>query len=379
VDEPHGIGLPLLIAPAYALAGAKGVEVFLAAIAALAVALGYLLALRVAPDPWALGATLAVGLSPPLIAYSTAVYPELPAAAALCGAALLALRIPASPRRRVGWTAFGLVALLPWLGPEYLIPGLVVAIYGYRAMRAARRPVLALTCAEIVGFSAALYVGINEGLYGGVTPYAAAAPGHTATDASFPLGYLERAYRLVALFIDREYGLLRWAPVFALALFGAWLLWRERRSGLARAIPALRAEQTTGALCAGVTAAQLLVAAFLAPTMFGFWFPGRHLVPVLPIAIPLVAVGIRHVPRTGAILAIIGIAASVWVYVAVRAGDSGWVTGLPDAPWGPLTSVFPLFRPGNAYPFVLAGVLAAGLAVLIASSELRRSRRVAAR
>jgi hypothetical protein len=75
----------------------------------------------------------------------------------------------------------------------------------------------------------------------------------------------------------------------------------------------------------------------------------------------------------------IGIAASVWVYVAVRAGDSGWVTGLPDAPWGPLTSVFPLFRPGNAYPFVLAGVLAAGLAVLIASSELRRSRRVAAR
>jgi hypothetical protein len=378
VDEPHGIGLPLLIAPAYALAGAKGVEVFLAAMAALAVVLGYLLARRVVPDPWALGATLAVGLSPPLIAYSTAVYPELPAAAALCGAALLALRIPASPRRRVGWTAFGLVALLPWLGPTYLIPGLVVAVYGYRTMRAARRPVLALTCAEIVGFSAALYVGMNEGLYGGLTPYAAAAPGHTATDASFPLGYLERAYRLVALFIDREYGLLRWAPVFALALFGAWLLWRERRSGLARAIPALRAEQASGALCAGVAAAQLLVAAFVAPTMFGFWFPARHLVAVLPIAIPLAAVGLRRVPRAGAILAVIGIAASVWVYVAVRAGDSGLVSGLPDAPWGPLTSVLPLFRPGDAYPFVLAGVLGAGLAGLIASSELRRSRRVAA-
>jgi hypothetical protein len=30
-----------------------------------------------------------------------------------------------------------------------------------------------------------------------------------ATDASFPGGYLDRVYRLVALFIDREYGLLR--------------------------------------------------------------------------------------------------------------------------------------------------------------------------
>ena len=45
--------------------------------------------------------------------------------------------------------------------------------------------------------------------------------GETATDASFPGGYLERAYRLVALFIDREYGLLRWAPVFLLAFVGA--------------------------------------------------------------------------------------------------------------------------------------------------------------
>src|SRR4051794_4228717 len=107
-NEPHGVGFPLLIAPAFAIAGAKGVEVFLAMIAAVAIVLAYLLARRVVPDPWALGATLAVGLSPPLLVYSTAVYPEIPAAAALCGSLLLALRIPASPRRRTGWSAFGL-------------------------------------------------------------------------------------------------------------------------------------------------------------------------------------------------------------------------------------------------------------------------------
>ena len=51
LHEPHGVGFPLLIAPAYALAGPVGVEVFMAMIAALAVALAYRLALRVAPDP----------------------------------------------------------------------------------------------------------------------------------------------------------------------------------------------------------------------------------------------------------------------------------------------------------------------------------------
>ena len=36
LHEPHGVGFPLLIAPAYALGGAVAVELFMAAIAALA-------------------------------------------------------------------------------------------------------------------------------------------------------------------------------------------------------------------------------------------------------------------------------------------------------------------------------------------------------
>ncbi|MEA2470052.1 MAG: hypothetical protein QOE38_1051, partial [Thermoleophilaceae bacterium] len=60
LNEPHGLGFPLLIAPAFAIGGAVGVELFLAALAALAMLLAYRLAVRVVPDPWALGATLAV-------------------------------------------------------------------------------------------------------------------------------------------------------------------------------------------------------------------------------------------------------------------------------------------------------------------------------
>ena len=62
LNEPHGRRVPAADrARVRASAGAHGVELFLAAIAALAVALGYLLALRVVPDPWALGAALACG------------------------------------------------------------------------------------------------------------------------------------------------------------------------------------------------------------------------------------------------------------------------------------------------------------------------------
>src|SRR3954464_12458549 len=118
LDEPHGVGFPTFIAPAFAIAGAKGVEVFLAAVAALAVVLAYRLALRVAPDPWALGATLAVGLSPPLLAYSTAVYPELTAATLLAGAALLALRTAERPTRARAYGCRAPLAGPPRVGAE---------------------------------------------------------------------------------------------------------------------------------------------------------------------------------------------------------------------------------------------------------------------
>jgi hypothetical protein len=378
LNEPHGVGFPLLIAPAFEVGGPKAVEVLLAAIAALAMALAYRLALRVVPDPWALGGTLAVGLSPPLLAYSTAVYPELPAAAALCGAALLALRVAERPTRLAAFACFGLIATLPWLAPRFLLPGAAVAFFAFRALRRARRPVLAITALEVVGFSAALYVGFNEGLYGGPAPYSAELPGRSAFEVGFPLGYLDRSYRLVALLIDREFGLLRWAPAFALALFGAFALWRERRSGIARALPGLRGEQSAALLCAVAALAQLFAATFLTPTMFGFWFPARYLMAGLPLAVPLVALGLRRAPRTGTLLALTGIVASIWLYVEARVGDAGFAAGRPDAPWGPLERAFPLFDRGATYPFVLAAALAlATAAALVLDWRRAASRRPA--
>jgi hypothetical protein len=120
-----------------------------------------------------------------------------------------------------------------------------------------------------------------------------------------------------------------------------------------------------------VVAAQFFVAVFLTPTMFGFWFPGRYLIAVLPLAVPLVGLGLRHAPRLGTVLGLLGLVASVWLYVDVRFSGGNLVDGLPDAPWGPLERVFPLFTDGSAYPFVLAAVLALAAAAFLVADVWR--------
>ena len=382
LNEPHGVGFPLLIAPAFAIGGAKGVELFIAALMAIAVVLAYALALRVVPDPWAGGATLAVALSPPLLAYGTAVYPAAAAAAALCGATLFALRSAERPSRPNTFGCFFLLGALPWLGPYLLLPGLPIAWYAIRALRVQRRRMLAIGGLEVLGFSLAFYAGLNNGLYGGLTPFAASLPGQAPTDADFPIDYLNRVYRLIALWIDRDYGLMRWTPILALAVLGLWLVLRERRAGLARVIPELQREESAATLCALVIGVQVLVATFLAPTMFGFWFPGRYLIAVVPMMVPLIALGVRRVPRVGAVLGLVGVAASIWLYVDVRWNGGGFAAGRPDAPFGPLVHAFPYFDE-STLPYAVAIVIAAALAAWFLVDErvwrrlLRRERAAA--
>ena len=255
----------------------------------------------------------------------------------------------------------------------------MVGAFAVRAIWRARRRTLAVGAVEVALFSLALYVAINEAIYSGPTPYAAGDSGEAATGASFPVGYAERAYRLVALFIDRGYGLLRWAPVLLLAFAGVWWLWRSRREQLARAVPDVREMELAAGLCAAALGAQLLVATFLAPTMFGFWFPPRHLMAALPLAVPLVAWGLRHAPRVGIVLSALTVGASAWLYVDVRWGDGSLAANRPDAPFGPLTDALPLFARGGGWPFWLAGAIGvvAGAIVLREALAARHSRQTA--
>jgi hypothetical protein len=372
--EPHSIGLPLLAAPFYALGGARAVQCMIAALLAAALALAYLVARRVVPDPWCGGAALAVGLSPPLVAHGTAVVPEPVAAAALAGAALCAARLRDGPSRTAAVICFVLLGSLPWLGLAFVPPGLVIAWSAVRSLRRAGRGLLALASTEVAFFSLALLIGLNEALFGGPTPHAADPPGVSATGADSLSDYLGRSWRVVALFLDAHYGLVRWAPVAALIFAGVWVLYRSSRERLGRAIVGLDEELGLARLCGVAALTTVVTAALFLPSLATYGFPGRALVPVLPLTVPLVALGLRQSPRVGLALALLSVAGSVWLWIDARSGGA-LLTKRPSAPWGPLVHVFPEFH-GGVWPFALLAAVGAALAAPVVRKEIEVRRRL---
>lgn len=316
--ESQGIGFPLLVAPAWALGGVTAVKLWLALIAAAAFAAAAAIARRIVPNPWATGAALAGGLSPPAVAAAAAIRPEAAAAAALAGAALLALRVRDAPRAAPAFWAALLVAAVPWLTLAALAPAVVVALALARWLRRRQRGLAGFVALEVVLVSAVVFVSVNDRLYGGPTPYANALDGDPLGGLGSPGDALARLARLPALLFE----LLRWAPLAALAFVSVWLLWRSRRTRLARAL----AEQVHAEVAAGflaiACAAQALAVALLAPAFDGPWFAARLLVPALPLAAALAAWGLRRFPRAGGGLVAATLALTAWMLAAGLLGDA---------------------------------------------------------
>jgi hypothetical protein len=342
--DPIGIAFPLLIAPAYAAGGPIAVELFLAALAAVAFVLAAALARRIVPEPWASGAALVAALSPPALAASTTIAPDAVAGTVLAGAALLALRVRERPRLVLAFWCAVLVAALPWLGAKFAAPAAIVALAAARWLRRRQRGMAGLVALEVVIFSVVLYVTVNDRLYGGPFPAALLSdPG--ATGASGIGAHVARAPRLLGLWIDRDVGLLRWAPFAALAFVALWLLVRSRRERLALALSAQVDVEVTAGLYVLMCGATVAFAVFLAPTIAGPWFAGHELVCVFGPGAALCALGFRRVPRTGRALAALTVVAGVWLLVAGRI-DAGTGLAPPTGPlpWGGAEHVLPRLR-----------------------------------
>ncbi len=269
----HAPGLPALLVPAYTVAGYRGAVVMLCLFGALtALAIFDLAALLTNPaTAWL--AWAATCLTVPFVPHSWLIFPEMPGALLVAWAALwLWAPLPARSRTWI-WRGAAL-AMLPWLHTKFVI--LLAAAAAALLVRLWRTPRAATALAAPMIVSVVLWIGSFYLLYG-------------VFDPQIPYGDFPKLYVLAAniprgvlgLLFDQKFGLLMYAPIYVLAIGGAWIMVR-------------RPEWRLFAL-----ALILIVVGFVASStrMYMWWggssAPARFLVPILPLLAPMIAVAFQ--------------------------------------------------------------------------------------
>lgn len=363
--SPHNPGLSVLLLPGFAVGGLLGAQVQMILIAAATFALTFVFVARLTRFPRvAWGSVLAVALTAPAFVYSSAIYPEVPAALAVVVALLLLQPAPIVGPRRAVLVVLALTAL-PWLGIKYA--PLVVVIGLYAAWRQTPRARLVMLVGGLV--SGLAYIWFHISVYGGLTPYGlnlVYAGQSTVGITSAHIEFLERAYRLWGLFIDQRFGIGRWAPVLLVSAVATPLLWKS--GSAARLVLAL-------------FAAQILAATFIAITMMGWWFPGRTLITVLPLAaLPVAYAWQASRPALRAVIVVAALYSVAITIAFALAGHAREVTSavnpfdLRSAIFTIPTALFPNYTSWTAHTWVTTALwlaVPASALVILASRRAR--------
>lgn len=348
----HDPGLSLVIAPALAIGGRPLVVALMALASAAAVALGYRAAVAIgAPRAASFAASLALGLSAPALTYSTQVFPD--AVAPLPVALALGALLGAAPP----WLFGPSVAALPFLHLRYWPLALALVVVFLRLRRPSGRALavaLAPLAAVLVGLSL-----LDLATYGLPLPHAGFLLFlfDRRADAVLPIYRSPTSAGLLALFVDRAFGLLSAAPIDALLFFGAGMAVRRPpgRALLAAASP-------------------YLVLVSLADWTGGFSPQARYLDPLVALLVPLLALALSRPP-----VAIAAVPLAVWtagqslvyavapwlrydVYGLPPLADRAWVRLFGASP----SAVFPLFGTGPLAVLLAAAWLAALVALVVA-------------
>ncbi|MEO8362421.1 MAG: hypothetical protein ABI672_20505, partial [Vicinamibacteria bacterium] len=223
----HAIGLSILILPAYWLGGYAGASFFMALVAALLVHQIRRLVFDLSGDDrLAEGTAWLIGLSPPIIHFAGLIFTEIPAALLLC----VGLRAGVFGRTRgSAILAAFCAAALPWFNVRYAI--LSIAVVGALAwrlwteMRSAETPrfkARAFLAPASILIGSALAIGLYHfALWGFFDPRRVYGRSREFSLAVLPEG-------LPGLFMDQEFGLFIYAPIFVLSIAGFFALFRRK-------------------------------------------------------------------------------------------------------------------------------------------------------
>ncbi len=313
--SPHDPLLPALLALPMRIGGWVAARASIAILAGLLAAATLWVAVHrfgvsTRTGAWVVGVLSA---TPPLTAYGSQIYPELPAALALVVAvgAVSGLQVEEGETRPRTHLLVALVVAataLPWLSVKYVpTTAVVVGIGAKNLWRLGQRRLLLIGGLALSAMGV-FYVIFHMRVYGGWTVYSAGD--HFVTSefgvVGFDPDYWGRSRRLVGLLIDRPFGLASWSP--------AWL-------AMVPALGALLARRCAGwSLLALPIAAGWATATWLALTMHGWWWPGRQVVAVLPLVAVVIAIGVDQARRMLVpLLASATVGAVGWIWVAVEA------------------------------------------------------------
>jgi len=257
----HGIGLSLLIAVPYELAGRLGAVLVILGCGALLAGQMYLLGRSIGALPDIAGA-VAVGLAVvmPIAPYALLIFPEVPAALLL----LYAIRRLAAPHNaNWQWALAGAsIGFLPWLHQRFAPTAAVLSAFLlYRTIRSRsfRTTASGLGLTALGGVSLLAY---NLWLYRSPLQDTSDHAGFSSAG-----GILNGTFGLV---IDAQWGLLIVAPIYLLAL-AALPYW-------------LRVNRSLVLLVAAAVLPYLAVVAAYR-VWWGEWGPAaRYLVPIVPLA-----------------------------------------------------------------------------------------------
>lgn len=267
----HGLGLSLLVLPAFALGGAGTAKLFMMAIAALLSVQIFLLAREVTGRTTvALATWLALSFTAPLLLYADQLYPEVPGALLTLVGLRALLHRPVGPGRAL--VAGVAIGLLPWLHLRY-IPLAAVLAAGALIVLLREQPRLLGWAALPALLGGATLLALDWRLFGGIP----------RVDEYGTVALPNLLAGIPGLLFDAQYGLLDYAPVYLIALFG-----------LAQVPWALAGGR-------GWLLVALLAIYFGFIGSFSFWFgafspPARMLVPVVPLLAAPLALALTRWP-----------------------------------------------------------------------------------
>ena len=314
--SPHDPLLPVLLAVPMGLGGWVAARLTLAALAGILAGLLLWVAVRrfAVPPRLAVPGVALATCTAPLAVYGQQVYPELPGALAAL-VAVAALTAPRPTPRTL--TAFALAVIaLPWLSVKYAPVGAALVLVAL--LRLPRRTGAALTAALAAG--GVVYLAAHKVIYGGITAYASGDAFQGSGEfgvVGFHPDYPGRSIRLLGLLVDRDFGIGAWQPAWFLIVPAlVVLLVRRPPHWPVLAVPLL---------------AGWVVATWVALTMQGFWWPGRQLVVVLPLAVLMILVWLEDGPRKTALgLAAVGVVHYATLLVTGHFGQTRWVLAPDD-------------------------------------------------